>query len=291
MHDEKQVDRHQQPHEQQPHEQQSHPQQSLSVAERSVPLAASPNMRDVGGLATRDGRQVKRGVTFRSGELSKLDEEQIGVLAALGITRVLDLRTDDERAKGPDRLPQGVPSIHLDVLGDTSSGRAAAGAGGAGPADASSFDDMTKPGAMEGMYRDLVSAGSARKAYRAMFEELAAADGTPVLFHCTGGRDRAGWAAASLQTLLGVSRQDVTADYLASNERLDAYLTKMLEPYAARGADVAKIKQATELRPAFLDAAFQEIDARYGSFEGYLTEGLGLSDTTLATVRAAHLQA
>ncbi|MDG4864913.1 tyrosine-protein phosphatase, partial [Streptomyces sp. T-3] len=161
-------------------------------------------------------------------------------------------------------------------------------AGGAG--DASGVDDMTRPGAMEGMYRDLVSAPSARKAYRAMFEALADADGTPVLFHCTAGRDRAGWAAASLQTLLGVSRQDVTADYLASNERLDAYLTKMLEPYAAKGADVARIKQAIELRPAFLDAAFQEADAQFGSFEGYLRDGLGLSDTTLAKIRAAHLQ-
>ncbi|MDG4865795.1 tyrosine-protein phosphatase, partial [Streptomyces sp. T-3] len=104
---------------------------SQSIAERSVPLAASPNMRDVGGLLTEDGRQVKRGVTFRSGELSKLDDQQVGELAALGIAHVLDLRTDDERAKGPDRLPQGISSTHLDVLGDTSSGRAAAGAGGA----------------------------------------------------------------------------------------------------------------------------------------------------------------
>ena len=57
-------------------------------------------------------------------------------------------------------------------------------------------------------YRSLVSSGSARAAYRTLLTELAADDAGPLLFHCTAGKDRTGWGATVILSLLGADEDD-----------------------------------------------------------------------------------
>jgi protein-tyrosine phosphatase len=61
--------------------------------DRHVPLSGQPNFRDLGGYETADGRRVKWGRVYRSGELSQLSEDDVAKLGDLGIKTVVDLRS------------------------------------------------------------------------------------------------------------------------------------------------------------------------------------------------------
>jgi protein-tyrosine phosphatase len=75
---------------------------------RTVPLSGQSNFRDIGGYQTTDGRTVKRGILYRSGELHKLSDKDVDSIEALGIRTVINFLTSEEiEARGGDRLPRG----------------------------------------------------------------------------------------------------------------------------------------------------------------------------------------
>ena len=69
-----------------------------------MPLDGQPNFRDVGGYKTEDGKTVKRGLVYRSGELPRLTDKDVAKLEQLGIKTVVNFLTD-ERNKGPRQGP------------------------------------------------------------------------------------------------------------------------------------------------------------------------------------------
>ncbi|MGH8877147.1 MAG: tyrosine-protein phosphatase, partial [Stackebrandtia sp.] len=86
--------------------------------ELHIALQGSPNTRDLGGYETWDGMQTRFGMLYRSGELSKLTEEDATVLTGLGLRTVVDFRLPEEVAfGGPDRLPEGLAPVSLPVGG------------------------------------------------------------------------------------------------------------------------------------------------------------------------------
>jgi protein-tyrosine phosphatase len=107
----------------------------------------------------------------------------------------------------------------------------------------------------------------------------------PALFHCTTGKDRTGWAAAALLLFLGVPQGAVLADYLLSGPRLAPVVRPLIDTFAARGGDPELLRPLLEVRPAYLGAALDEVDRRFGSIEGYFAEGLGLDAATRSTLR------
>ncbi|MEE9380086.1 MAG: tyrosine-protein phosphatase, partial [Hyphomonadaceae bacterium] len=77
--------------------------------ERIIGLNGQPNFRDIGGYETRDGRKIKSGLVYRSGELPKLTDEDVETLRELGIKTVINFLTPGEiEWRGKDRLPDGV---------------------------------------------------------------------------------------------------------------------------------------------------------------------------------------
>ena len=80
--------------------------------ERSLRLVGAPNARDLGGLATADGQQVRTGVLARSGGLGRLTDADLPVLATFGFARRIDLRHRSELSGAPpDRLPEPAPRV------------------------------------------------------------------------------------------------------------------------------------------------------------------------------------
>ncbi|MCG6498998.1 tyrosine-protein phosphatase [Kitasatospora sp. A2-31] len=234
----------------------------LVVADRSLHLASAPNFRDAGGYRTADGQWVRTGVVYRSGDLSKLTDQDLAKLRRLGIRTVFDLRTPAEQKAAPDRIPAGATAVDANVLG---------------VADTGAFNVTSPQAAVQAMVdaeRTMVSAGSARAAYHSVLESLVERDDESVLFHCTAGKDRTGWASAALLTALGVPRETVEADYLASNTyraaENAATLAKLPPAYQA------VYKPLLEVRPEYLNAGFDEVQRRFGSFDAYLESGLGL---------------
>ena len=109
----------------------------------------------------------------------------------------------------------------------------------------------------------------------------------PLLYHCTSGKDRAGWMTAIVLTALGVPRELVLRDYLLSNDYHRAGYDKLRLDLVKTGivADPRLLRPVLEQSATYLGAAFEEADRRYGSFGRFLAYGLEVSEVMLAELR------
>jgi protein-tyrosine phosphatase len=253
-----------------------------------IVVATLLNLRDLGGWATADGGRIRHGVLYRSTALNRLAGGDVALVAALGLHTVFDLRTADERSAGPDRLPVGVEGVVCDVLADSKD---------MAPAQlAKILDD---PGLAERLigggkaetlfqhaYRELVSLPSARAAYGAMWRHVLDRASRPALFHCTTGKDRAGWGSASILLLCGVSEDDVRTDFLLTNRDLLPALQPLIDRFAEHGGDPAMLTPVLGVEPSYLDSALDELRARHGTIEAYFADGLGIGPDDQEALRA-----
>ena len=136
-------------------------------------------------------------------------------------------------------------------------------------------------------YRQLVGLDSARAGYNRFFSEIAEEPNRPALYHCTTGKDRTGWASAALLMLLGVSEDDVLREYLLTNQQLVPALQPILDQFAANGGDPGILLPVIGVEQGYLAAALDEMHTRYGTIEGYFTDGLGLGPDAQAALRDA----
>ena len=262
----------------------------MSTDEHFLPAIDIPgitNLRDVGGQTTADGRRVRAGLLYRSGQLDHADEHMT-MLQDLDLGVVYDLRTQGEATHLPDRLPPDVELVHLDVLAGAESSLAA------------HLEDLfTDPIAAEAVlrsgdipahylstYRGLVSLESARDSYRSLYTDLVERSDV-ALFHCTAGKDRTGWAAAALLTLLGVPYDDVLADYLRSSRPVVESFRPVIDQFAAAGGDPELLEPVFMVDRSYLDAAMDEVRLTFGSIEGYFGDGLGLDADVLEALPRA----
>jgi protein-tyrosine phosphatase len=171
------------------------------------------NVRDLGGLRTGDGRATRFGRIVRADALDGLTEAGWAALGAYGVRTVIDLRNDDERGDDAAPRPASIRTRHV-------------------PLDASDdreFWDVWDSGPQFGTplyYAPHLERFPERSA--AVLSAIARAAPGGVVFHCGGGRDRAGQITMLVLALAGVEPEAIAADYELSAERLPAR-------YAARG--------------------------------------------------------
>ncbi len=260
---------------------------------RALELSTVANLRDIGGWRVPGGGRVASGLVYRSTDLSRLAEPDLSTFATLGIRTVFDLRTAAERLAAPDVLPLGAGYRSLDVLADST--MAIPASLGALLADPPGATRTLRGGGVQALfdvaYREIVTLPSARRSYRHLFRDLACAQAQPALVHCTAGKDRTGWAVAVLLLLLGVSQDDVLAEYLRTNELLRPVLAPILDQFAAAGGDPTLLGPVLGVTAAYLEAAFDEVRAQYGSIQGYVATGLRLNDETVNALRRALVDA
>jgi protein-tyrosine phosphatase len=247
-----------------------------------VRLASADNFRDVAGTGagypTRDGRHVRRGVYYRSNEL-QLTDADAGSMAALGIATIHDLRGSDEVAAHPDVEVPGATWRHVEVSGIPMEMVA-------GLADTDAAVRV-----MRGVYDGFVRSPQSRASYAVLLTDLATGE-LPQLFHCTAGKDRTGWAAALLLELAGVDRGTILADYLMTNDISSATREKYLALIAEHlgGDKVAVYEPAMVVDESYLAAAYDAVAELYGSTEGYLVDGLGLTSDVVDGLRVRLLR-
>ncbi|TQN32304.1 protein-tyrosine phosphatase [Haloactinospora alba] len=281
-------------------------------------LAAAPNFRDVGGYATHNGERVRSGVLYRAGTLHRLEESDLAALRSLGLRQVVDLRTETERAREADRIPDGAEYVPLDVTPTKSPPSAPAGereprSHGSPAPGSSGTPEAPSPNAdlvtlladaerahalladngaerfMHGVNRMLVASDEACSGYRELIQRAAAGPGA-LVFHCSAGKDRTGWGAAVLLRLLGVPTETVVADYLASNARLgglEDWAHLLVRNY---GFAPEAFLPLVEVRREYLETAFAEADRLHGSFDAYVRDGLGISQRTVRELRERMLE-
>ncbi len=135
-------------------------------------------------------------------------------------------------------------------------------------------------------YRELVSLPSARAAYGAMWRRFLDGDSRPALFHCTTGKDRAGWGSASILLLCGVSEEDVRTDFLLTNRDLLPALKPIIDRFQELGGDPDLLTPVLGVEPGYLDSALDELRTRHGTIERYFADGLGIDADDQAALRA-----
>jgi protein-tyrosine phosphatase len=246
--------------------------------ERHVALERQPNLRDLGGYKTTDGRSVKWGLLYRSGGLNKLTDADREKLRARKIATIIDFRTDVEVEKAPDRIPASIQIIRLPV-GLASNINALNLAIKTG--DVSGFEEGYLAEANREFVREFTSA------YRELLKQIADPTRRPILWHCTLGKDRAGLGAAIVLLVLGVPEKNVMEDYLLSNTYRAQEMRREIADFKRNQTsphDELKTQRneqvfqaIIEARREYLRAAFDEMIKEYGSVEAYVRKGLGVS--------------
>ena len=222
---------------------------------RILPLAGAYNVRDLGGYPAADGKQVAWGLVYRSGDLHSLTDADKKLLEARNIQTIVDFRMPEEVAKAPHaRLATVARTVALPIeYGNV--------------LNLENAKTHTPEMMMMELNRSLAT--DAHEQYRAFFRLLAASENTPLLFNCSCGKDRAGFAAALFLASLGVDRETILEDFMLSADGVK-------EKYAAVVAAKPGVAPLLTVKREYLEAAFEVIDTRYGGMDRYLREILGV---------------
>ena len=252
------------------------------------------NFRDLGGHLAAEGLRVRTGLVYRSTILTGLAPVAMERLTGLGVRTVYDLRTDDERARQPeaDGLPGQMDYVVADVAGS---------AGVESPMwflarldEPHVVRQALGEGRAEAMFatkfRSFVTSDSAHTAFHTLFTGLSDGSRLPAVFHCATGKDRTGWAAAALLTLLGVPAGAGERDFLASNVALVPLMAPLVERYVAAGGDATDLAPLVGVLSPYLQAGLDEVDRSYGSMAGYFADGLGIDRAAQDRLRTLLLE-
>lgn len=229
------------------------------ISETLLPLEGEDNFRDLGGIVTADGKSLKWGLVFRSGELSDLTEADRNYMQSTGISQLVDFRSEGEREEAPDLIPDGITVTELPVY------------------DPMFGEDLTTAWLIQGdsLALDTMLANANRlfvTDFQAEFSSFMKKleDGNKLVLHCTAGKDRAGFATALFLSALGVEREVIIDNYLESNEYLAAYIEQTVAYVNGAGLDGELLRPVLGVRLDYIETAFDLIDNQYGGMDSYL---------------------
>lgn len=243
-------------------------------------LETISNFRDVAGSGyVGEHGKLNTGVFFRANAPTKTNEADLATLAGLGITHSYDMRAQDEidnqYVGGQAVLPDETEYVHV-------------------PIDFADIVEMatqiqSPDEAREYMVstnRGFVTDEQTRAQFGQVLTGLAQ-NGDPQMFHCTSGKDRTGWIGYLLLSIAGIDQETIMDDYLLSNanleqdnERIMQIISSALSPEAAENLYPLLI-----VEPEYLQAGIDQLHDDYDDVDSYLTDGLGLSDDTIETLR------
>ena len=245
---------------------------------RLLPMDGAHNTRELGGYKTTDGKSVKWGMLYRSDKLSDISDTDQAYLQDLGIKKIIDFRSKEEKAEDPDIIPKGIDYIEMPISVDGAMrSKIEAVLKGETNKDVKSFlIDANKE--FVSNYNDV---------YENFLRNLIDDDG-PALFHCTAGKDRAGFAAAITLIALGVSKEDVIDDYMKTNqftkERIEEIIGQ-IELMTLYQTDAEILRPLLGVEREYIETAFQTAEEKYGSLENFIRDGLNISDEDIQKLR------
>ena len=260
--------------------------EGVLAGERRLPFAGTKNFRDLGGYRAADGRRIKWGRLYRSGRLDELTEDDRCYFSNLDIGVICDFRREDEQLKSPSRLPEG-NNINMVCL------PIAAGSNQRFLEELESrqTSDEVMKGIMEDIYLDF--ARNQAKPFGEMFHHMLEVQNKGMLIHCTAGKDRTGFGTALILSALGVSRDTIMADYLLTTRYfpIDHEMQVMAQKYEIPvDFYIQTMRPVFEVRPQYLQTAFDEIERNYGTMENYMDQALGVSENMLKELRSKFLE-
>ena len=236
------------------------------------------NFREIAGYEGADGRRMREGRLYRSGHWGRATDADREGMRSLGIGRVIDFRNPgDLGIDGHDQLPEEVEHLSFAMVdparGDDIRSRIEKAH------TPELLHEAFGDGKAEALMREAAAALVEKRCeqYSSFLAALAEPDAPPALFHCSAGKDRAGWAASITLLALGVSEDDVIAEYLKTNESIHQLADANRGP---RDFDWIEgpLRGLMIVQEDYARSSFDAATRLYGSVEGYLRDGLGLDD-------------
>ena len=250
---------------------------------RLLPMDGSHNTRELGGYKTTDGKSIKWGMLFRSDKLSDISKADQAYLQNLGIKKIIDFRSKEEKAEDPDIVPKGISYIEMPISVDG--------------AMRSKIEAVLKGETNKEVKSFLIDANKEfvsdyNGVYEDFLKNLIDDDG-PALFHCTAGKDRAGFAAAITLIALGVSKEDVIKDYMKTNQFTEERIEEIIgqiELMTLYQTDAEVLRPLLGVEREYIETAFQTAEDEYGSLMNFIRHGLNISDDDLQKLRTKFLK-
>ena len=253
-----------------------------------LPFAGGNNFRELGGYHADEGKTIKWGQIYRGFPTGRLTTEADRArLDGLGLRLILDLRSGAEAAKLPDYVPDGARLVQICGLRDATGQEI-----DFSPNDIQRLVQSAPAGMSltQLMYRQMLTGN---KAFKELFRALEAGE-TPILFHCTAGKDRTGVAAMLILLALGASDETICADYARTNLCRAAEIEKAMADHAAEiAADPAqrmRWQSSAGVDPETAPFVLRTIRQDYGSAESYLEAEYGLTPARLMRLRRMYLE-
>jgi protein-tyrosine phosphatase len=243
------------------------------MPEHAAAVSGTWNFRDVGGTPTPAG-PVRHGVVFRSAVLSRVEPDGRSQLERLGVGDVFDLRGEREiENDGADRVPSSV-TLHVTPFHPEDEEI---------PVHEAAEDASTPRGQMARVrdyYRAIPLLAPAQKAVAELLRTVADSDDA-VLVHCAAGKDRTGWAIATVLTAAGADHDAVMSDYLLSNGSIESLRSWLQAQY---GDSNQATDEVLGVDPSYLETGWRSMDEEFGSFDGYL-EAIGIGQDVVQRIR------
>ncbi|KAK8083202.1 hypothetical protein PG996_001983 [Apiospora saccharicola] len=231
------------------------------------------NTRDLGLVP---GSPLRAGFVYRSGALTTLTDDGKAVMSGkLGIKRVFDIRSPEEREKGPDPEIEGIENTwHHNARPDSTP-------------DLDKFVSGAGEQGYEDMYLEVIDVYST--VWKDILEHVRDRPSDPFMYHCTAGRDRTGVISGLLLALAGASPDTITLDYLLSRIGTEP-VRKHLIAFAMAGSHAKSQDQPGFLNLCSLTAAswnafVNGVRRDYGGFEKFVTDKLGFSADDVITIK------
>ena len=253
------------------------------------------NTRDLGGMPAEGGMAIKHGKLIRSGKLNKLPRDTVEKLKKKGVNLVIDLRIFTECEEYPDTAIDGAEYVHLPLLCTATPGitreksmiRTMAIESRRIKNEFGSADNY-----MIAMYKMVLFSEEPVKYLKQCLRLIIDNDGC-VLWHCSGGKDRAGLVAMLVESLLGVDEKIIIEDYVASRrfQHRKFFWNKvglMISPLVPRFKQI--LYGMMEAKPRYITETMNAVKAQYGSIVNYCSEMLGVTDDEIVTMKQKYLE-
>ena len=224
------------------------------------------NLRDLGGLQTQDRAKIKSARLYRSANPSWAEEQDINFLKKLDLAYVVDFRSEPEKNLQKEALfdrqfPKIVNPVALgDLISDTV---------------LKQMKEMTQEDVSAFMCHLYTLFVTDFQPHFGRFMKLLE-QGKPVLYHCTAGKDRTGFASLLLLSALGVDQETIMDNYLESNLYTQSIFEKSDDHARQLGMDMAVYKLFQIVSPDYLNAAINTIDKEFGGIDTYITKTLAV---------------
>lgn len=252
------------------------PEYGKNETEKFLKIKKVHNFRTVGNIKNTEGRALKEGMFYRSAHLHKLKKKSLDAFGKLGIAEIIDLRNSKEIFEKPDHLPNGITYKKYSAFEDEGDQLSQArklvlkGKVNASDADKRMID----------FYREYVTENP--ETIKTIITEIMESE-KPILYHCTAGKDRTGIVTALILTVLKFDKETIYNEYLLSNNFRKPLVEKRLRlannlHFLYPKMDLQVLEKLSWVEKRYLDAAFEEIDKKYGSTDTYIQQVLGISE-------------